>query len=183
MAEEKWLMPFAERGAARAEAFQKFEKGQRILQEKNDRLARIDTKARRPILEAAEVFLAEYVIQINAVADDLAAFAGAPVDRPEKMTLERFGHPPNIAPRLMYREKSDSGALTYAYYYLWVINFYETAVRMCLTVSEDEKPLFVLVKDLTPDSLFRFIADNIEDIKRRLCKNIERHVYLNSIYG
>lgn len=183
MAENKWLMPFAERGAARSEAFRKFEKDQCILKEENDRLASIDTEARRPILEVAEVFLAEYVEQVNTVADDLAAFADAPVDRPEKMTPERFGHPPNIAPRLMYKEKSDSETLTYAYYYLWVINFYETVVRMCLTVSEDEKPLFVLVKDLTPDSLFRFTADNIEDIKRRLCKNIERHVYLNSIYG
>jgi len=183
MAEKKWLTAFTERGVARAEAFKKFEENQRILQKENDRLAGLNSDERQPILDAADKFLAAYKAQVNAVADDLAAFADAPVDKPEKMTREHFGHPPNIAPRLIYKETHAGEEVTYAYYYHWLIHFYETPVRMLLTISADEQPLFVLVKDRSPDSLFRISADNIEDIKRRLCKNIERHVYLNSIYG
>jgi hypothetical protein len=182
MAEKKWLEPYVERAVANAQQFKKRVDEQREEQMELDRLAGLQGAERQPILEEAEEFLEAHAIEINKLADDLTALAGAPVDKPEKMTAELFRHPVNIAPRLIYKVPKEGNILIHAYYFLWTIHFYETPLRLCLTISDIEEPLFVLVKDLTPDSLYRIAANNLEVVKKRLCRNIERHAYLNTLY-
>jgi len=82
-----------------------------------------------------------------------------------------------------YRVTEGSDVLTYVYYYYWPVHFYETKLRICLTVSDQEEPLFVTAKDLSPDSLYRLATNDIEVLKHRLLRNISRHTYLNELYA
>jgi hypothetical protein len=183
MVEKKWLMPSVEQAQVRSRLLRKKIADDCKQRKEIDRLASLDAVEHQPILLEAQTFLAEQVCEVNELADDLAAFAFAPVDKPKQMTPELFIHPHNIAHRLRYRAKQGSTYLEYAYYYYWPIHFYETKLRLCLTISEKEEPLFVTAKDLTPDSLYRLTTNNLEDVKKRLLRNIERHVYLNDLYA
>ncbi len=148
-----------------------------------ERLIALDEAARQPILAEAEIFLKEYKKELDQLADDLTRCAKAPVDKPERMTPELFIHPYNIATRLRWRVESGEKLLDYAYYFNWRIRFYETELRLCLTISEQEEPLYVTAKDMDATSLFRLATNNLDDIKRRLRRNVKRHYYLNELYG
>ena len=151
-------------------------------QEELDRLAILDETERQSVLMKAEEFLEKEFRQINQLADDLEKLADSPVERPTHMTAEIFLHPANIAPRLIYRPQKWENQATYAYYFNWNIHFYETKVRLCLTISDKEEPLFVSAKDLVPESLHRIHTTDFELVKRRISRNIWRHVYLNTLY-
>jgi hypothetical protein len=183
MLEDKWLLASVENARSKAEKLREKIAADCKARDELDRLAAMDEIARQQILFEAQDFLTEQVLQVNDMAHDLAAYASAPVDIPTKMTPELFIHPANIAPRLLYRAKTEQTCLEFAYCYYWPIHFYETKLRLCLTISDKEEPLFVTAKDLTPNSLYRLISNNIEDVKNRLLRNIDRHVYLNDLYS
>lgn len=183
MAEEKWLVESVQQAEVLLERFQSRKAEERSKQEEYDRLASLDEDARQPIVAEAEKFLAERWTEVNDLADSLTRYAKAPVDRPTKMTPELFIHPYNVAPRLRWRVSSNDQTLEYAYYFNWRIRFYETELRLCLTISEQEEPLYVTAKDMDPNSLFRLATNNLEDVKRRLRRNVKRHYYLNELYG
>lgn len=143
----------------------------------------LDEAERQPILVQAKSFLTEYKNEIDQLASDLAFHAKARVDKPERMTPELFIHPYNIASRLRWRVETDDKLLDFAYYYNWCIHFYETELRLCLTISEQEEPLYVTAKDMDSTSLFRLATNNLDDVKRRLSRNVKRHYYLNELYG
>jgi hypothetical protein len=183
MAEEKWLVESVKQAEILLESYQKRKAVECANQKEFDRLASLDEVARQPILAEAEKFLAEWVAEVNELADSLTRYAKAPVDKPERMTPELFIHPYNVAPRLRWRVSSGGQALDYAYYFNWRIRFYETELRLCLTISEQEEPLYVTAKDMDSNSLFRLATNNLEDVKRRLRRNVKRHYYLNELYG
>jgi hypothetical protein len=183
MAEERWLVESVKQAEELLESYQKRKAAECAKQEENDRLAALDEEARQPILAEAEKFLAGWAAEVNELADTLTRSAKAPVDKPAKMTPELFIHPYNVAPRLHWRVSSGDQTLDYAYYFNWRVRFYETELRLCLTISEGEEPLYVTAKDLSPNSLFRLATNNIEDVKRRLRRNVKRHYYLNELYG
>jgi hypothetical protein len=183
MEDNKWLIESVDEAKVILEKLHTRKAEECAKQDELVRLAAMDKDARQPILAAAESFLSERVAEVNELADDLTRFAKAPVDKPERMTPELFIHPYNIAARLRWRVESGSQTLDYAYYFNWRIRFYETELRLCLTISEQEEPLYVTAKDLAPDSLFRLATNNLEDVKRRLRRNVKRHYYLNEQYG
>jgi hypothetical protein len=183
MAEEQWLVESVQQAEILLESFQKRKVEERAKQEEIDHLAALDEVARQPILAEAEKFLTGWVAEVNELADSLTRYAKAPVDKPTRMTPELFIHPFNIAPRLRWRVSSDGQTLDYAYYFNWRIHFYETELRLCLTISEGEEPLYVTAKDMAPNSLFRLATNDLEDVKRRLRRNVMRHYYLNELYG
>jgi len=135
MAEKKWLEPYVERAVANAQQFKKRVEEQCEEQVELDRLAGLQGAERQPILEEAEKFLEAHVAEINQLADDLTDLAGAPVEKPEKMTAELFRHPVNIAPRLIYKVSGEGDTLIHAYYFLWTIHFYETPLRLYAGIS------------------------------------------------
>jgi len=183
MAEERWLVESVQQAEKILENYHNRKAEERARQEEIDLLAALDEVARQPILAEAEKFLADKVAEVNDLADSLARYAKAPVDKPTKMTPELFIHPYNITPRLRWRVSSGGQTLDYAYYFNWRIRFYETELRLCLTISEQEEPLYVTAKDMDPNSLFRLATNNLVDVKRRLRRNIKRHYYLNELYG
>jgi hypothetical protein len=183
MAEEQWLVESVQQAEIILEGYRNRKTEESARQEEIDRLAVLDENARQPILAEAEKFLASRVGEVNELADSLVRYAKAPVDKPIKMTPELFIHPYNIAPRLRWRVRLGDQTLDYAYYFNWRIRFYETELRLCLTISEQDEPLYVTAKDLDPNSLFRLATNNIEDVKRRVRRNVKRHYYLNELYG
>jgi hypothetical protein len=183
MAEEKWLVESVQQAEILLESYQTRKAAECAKQKEFDHLASLDEVARQPILAEAEKFLAGWVAKVNELADALNRYAKAPVDKPVKMTPEFFIHPYNVAPRLRWRVRSGDQILEYAYYFNWRIRFYETELRLCLTISEQEEPLFVTAKDMASNSLFRLATNNLEDLKRRLRRNVKRHYYLNELYG
>lgn len=183
MAEEQWLVESVQQAEMILESYRNRKAEERAKQEELERLATLDEDARQPILAEAEKFLAERVAEVNELADSLTRYAKAPVDKPVKMTPELFIHPYNVAPRLRWRVRQGDQILDYAYYFNWRIRFYETELRLCLTISGQEEPLYVSAKDLAPDSLFRLATNDLEDVKRRLRRNVKRHYYLNELYG
>jgi len=183
MADIQWLTDSVQEAEVLLENYQRRKVKERAKQVEIDRLAAMDEVARQSILAEAEIFLKEYKKELDQLADDLARCAKAPVDKPERMTPELFIHPYNVAPRLRWRVESDGRLLDYAYYYNWRVRFYETELRLCLTISEQEEPLYVTAKDMDSNSLFRLASSNLDDVKRRLRRNIKRHYYLNELYG
>jgi hypothetical protein len=183
MAEERWLVESVQQAEIILEGYHKRKAKEHGMQEENDRLGALDEEARQPILVEAEKFLAGRVAEVNELANALTRYAKAPVDKPAKMTPELFIHPYNVAPRLRWRMVSGNQILDYAYYFNWRVRFYETELRLCLTISEGEEPLYVTAKDMDPNSLFRLATNNLEDVKRRLRRNVQRHYYLNELYG
>ena len=183
MAEEQWLVESVQQAEVILESYQKRKAEEHAKQAKIDRLAAFDEVTREPILAEAEKFLAGWVAEVNELADSLTRYAKAPVDKPDKMTPELFIHPYNVASRLRWRVSSGDQVLDYAYYFNWRISFYETELRLCLTISKGEEPLYVTAKDMDSNSLFRLATNNIEDVKRRLRRNVKRHYYLNELYG
>jgi hypothetical protein len=183
MAEEQWLVESVQQAEILLESFQKRKVEERAKQEEIDHLAALDEVARQPILAEAEKFLTGWVAEVNELADSLTRYAKAPVDKPERMTPELFIHPYNVAPRLRWRMSPGGQTLDYAYYFNWQIRFYETELRLCLTISEQEEPLYVTAKDMDPNSLYRLATNDLEDVKRRLRRNVMRHYYLNELYG
>jgi hypothetical protein len=183
MREENWLLASVENARSKAEKFREKIVADRKAQTEVHRLVALDEVARQPILQKAQQFLAEQVLEVNQLAHDLTSYASAPVDIPVNMTPELFIHPSNIAPRLLYRTKTEQAFFEYAYCFYWPIHFYETKLRLCLTISDKEEPLFITAKDLTADSVYRLSTNNIADVKYRLLRNIERHVYLNDLYA
>jgi len=183
MADKKWLIESVNEAEVILEKLRRRKAGECAKQDELDRLASMEKDERQPILAAAESFLSERKAEVNELADDLTRLAKAPVDKPERMTPELFIHPYNIAPRLRWRVESGNQTLDYAYYFNWRVRFYETELRLCLTISEQEEPLYVTAKDLAPNSLFRLSTTNLEDVKRRLRRNVKRHYYLNELYG
>lgn len=183
MAEEQWLVESVQQAEVLLERFQSRKAEERSKQEEYDRLTSLDEDVRQPILAEAEKFLADRVVEVNELADALTRYAKAPVDRPAKMTPELFIHPYNVAPRLRWLVRQGGQTLDYAYYFNWRIRFYETELRLCLTISEGEEPLYVTAKDMDPNSLFRLATRDLDDVKRRLRRNVKRHYYLNELYG
>ena len=183
MAEERWLVESVQQAERILESYHKRKAEECAKQAEIEHLAALDEDERQPILVEAEKFLAHRVAEVNELADSLTRLAKAPVDKPERMTPELFIHPYNVAPRLRWRVESDGRLLNYAYYYNWRIRFYETELRLCLTVSEQEEPLYVTAKDMNSTSLFRLASNNLDDVKRRLRRNVKRHYYLNELYG
>lgn len=179
---EKWLIDSVKWAEDKANKLRDRIAEQCVEQEEFDRLANLDEKERQPILQAAEKFLSDDVEKVNELADELALHASAPVDKPSGMTLEQFIHPPNVAPRLRMKKRDGKNILDYAYYFYWPIHFYETKLRLCLTISDQDEPLFITAKDLTTDSLYRIAATDLDLIKKRLIRNVERHAYLNKLY-
>jgi hypothetical protein len=183
MVEEQWLVESVGQAEKILENYRNRKVEECAKQEEIDRLAALDEDARQPILAEAEKFLACRVVEVNELADSLTRYAKAPVDKPAKMTPELFIHPYNIAPRLRWRVSSGGQTLDYAYYFNWRIRFYETELRLCLTISEGEEPLYVTAKDMDSNSLFRLATTELDDVKRRLRRNVKRHYYLNELYG
>ncbi|MBM3137532.1 MAG: hypothetical protein FJZ98_05030 [Chloroflexi bacterium] len=183
MAEELWLVESVGQAEKILEGYRNRKAEECAKQKEIDRLAALDEVARQPILAEAEKFLAARVVEVNELADSLARYAKAPVDKPVKMTPELFIHPYNVAPRLRWRVNQGGRTLDYASYFNWRIRFYETELRLCLTISEQEEPLYVTAKDMDSNSLFRLATINLDDVKRRLRRNVKRHYYLNELYG
>jgi hypothetical protein len=183
MADIQWLKDSVQEADVLLEKYKGRKAEDRVKQEEIDRLAVLDEAERQPILAEAERFLADYKSEIDQLADDLTLHAKAPVDHPERMTPELFIHPYNVAPRLRWRVESGGRLLDYAYYYNWRVRFYETELRLCLTISEQEEPLYVTAKDMDATSLFRLATNKLDDVKRRLRRNVKRHYYLNELYG
>ncbi len=183
MADIQWLTDSVQDAELLLESYRSRKADECAKQTEFDRLAALDEDARQIILAEAECFLAEYKNELDQLADDLTRCAKAPVDKPKRMTPELFIHPYNIAPRLRWRVESGEKLLDYAYYFNWRIRFYETELRLCLTISEQEEPLYVTAKDMDATSLFRLATNNLDDIKRRLRRNVKRHYYLNELYG
>jgi hypothetical protein len=183
MAEERWLVESVGQAEKILEGYRNRKAEECAKQEEISRLAALDEDARRPILAESERFLAERVTEVNELTDSLTHYAKAPVDKPTNMTPELFIHPYNVAPRLRWRVRQGGQTLDYAYYFNWRIRFYETELRLCLTISEGEEPLYVTAKDMDPNSLFRLATRDLDDVKRRLRRNVKRHYYLNELYG
>lgn len=183
MAEERWLVESVQQAEKILEDYRNRKADERAKQAEFERLIFLNEAARKPILAEAERFLAEYKKEVDQLADNLTHFAKAPVDKPERMTPELFIHPYNVAPQLRWRMESEGRLLDYAYYYNWRVRFYETELRLCLTISDQEEPLYVTAKDMDSTSLFRLATNNLDDVKRRLRRNVKRHYYLNELYG
>jgi len=183
MAEEQWLVESVGQAETILKGYHKRKAEELARQGEIDRLAALDETERQPILVEAEKFLAVRVGEVNELTDNLARYAKTPMDKPDHMTPELFIHPYNIAPRLRWRVRLDDRTLDYAYYFNWRIRFYETELRLCLTISDLEEPLYVTAKDMDPTSLFRLATKDLDDVKRRLRRNVKRHYYLNELYG
>lgn len=183
MAEEQWLVESVQQAETILKSYHKRKAEERAKLAEIERLASLDEVARKPILEEAEKFLAARAAEVNELADSLTRYAKAPVDKPAKMTPELFIHPYNVAPRLRWRVQTGDKTLDYAYYFNWRIRFYETELRLCLTISEGDEPLYITAKDMDPNSIFRLAANNLDDVKRRLRRNVKRHYYLNELYS
>ena len=178
-----WLFSAVENAQRRAKNLREWLAAEKIDREENSRLDVDDKNVLFSFLEQAEGILADQIQAINSLADDIEKYAKAKVDRPDQMTLENFIHPPNIAPRLRHRVEEGGETIECAYYFYWPVHFYETKLRICLTLSDQEEPLFVTAKDLSSDSLYRMATCDIEDLKTRLLRNISRHTYLNELYA